>query len=199
MVQSAAMNKKQAAEYLGIKTRTLEYHQKQGRISVRYQRGATGDEAVYEESELRKLKAHLEKPSRGATSAVELEPSSDGAAQSLSPLRGSDAGVVAALSNSPALVALVQAVAAALPDRGDEEIYSLPEAAERSGVPVGHLRKAVREGKLKTVAIGGGFGKVKRSDLNQFVRELPERERDEKPKETKRPPAHLGKSRNKAT
>ena len=165
------MNKKEAAAYLGISTRTLEYHQKKKRISVRYEKGLTGDEAIYDEAELRKLKAALQKPTRATSAAVAPGPEP---AQGLETLRGSIAGPVAA-SSPEALAAFVQVIAAHLPDRLDEELFSLPQAAKRSGVPVSHLRRAVQTGTLKTVAIGGGYGKVKRSDLNRFVREIPER------------------------
>lgn len=54
------MNKKDAADYLGISPRTLEWHTKQGNIGVRYVKGKTGDVADYDEGELRGLKAKLD-------------------------------------------------------------------------------------------------------------------------------------------
>ena len=47
------MNKKDAAAYLGISTRQLENYARQGRLSVRKERGRTGNIAIYDEEDLR--------------------------------------------------------------------------------------------------------------------------------------------------
>jgi hypothetical protein len=44
------MNKKEAADYLGISTRALERYMSLQRISVRYEKGKTGDQAIFETS-----------------------------------------------------------------------------------------------------------------------------------------------------
>ena len=54
------MNKQEAAEFVGIAPRTLEYHVKQGNVGVRYERGPTGDQAVFDESELSALMAKID-------------------------------------------------------------------------------------------------------------------------------------------
>jgi excisionase family DNA binding protein len=55
---------------------------------------------------------------------------------------------------------------------GEKMLLSLPQAAEVSGVPVAYLRAAVKAKRLKTVAVGGGYGKVKRVDLETYVENL---------------------------
>ncbi len=52
-------------------------------------------------------------------------------------------------------------------------MLSLPDAARLSGVPVEELRRAAKAGKLRMVRNAGrGFGKVKRTELEAFVRKL---------------------------
>jgi hypothetical protein len=58
-------------------------------------------------------------------------------------------------------------------DLSHKLMLSLPEAARLSGVPVEALRAAVKAGKLKIVeSTGRGFGKVKRPDLETYIRKL---------------------------
>jgi excisionase family DNA binding protein len=54
-------NKKDAAAYLGISTRQLENYSRQGRLSVRKEKGRTGDIAIYDDEELRQLKDERER------------------------------------------------------------------------------------------------------------------------------------------
>ncbi len=56
------MDKKQAAEFLGVTTRTIENYAKAGRISVTYTQGKNGKQADYKDSELQRLKEELEMP-----------------------------------------------------------------------------------------------------------------------------------------
>ena len=54
--------KKEAAEYLGISSRTLERHVKDGKIGVRYQPGATNDVAMFDEQDLENFKNERQTP-----------------------------------------------------------------------------------------------------------------------------------------
>ena len=51
------MNKKEAAEFLGISVRPLERYVQQGRISVRYEKGKTRPTANFDPAELETLDA----------------------------------------------------------------------------------------------------------------------------------------------
>jgi len=53
-------NKKEAAAYLGISTRQLENYARGGRLSVRKEKGKTGDIAIFDDEELRRLKTELD-------------------------------------------------------------------------------------------------------------------------------------------
>jgi excisionase family DNA binding protein len=56
------LSKKEAAEYLGISSRTLERHVKDGKIGVRYQPGATNDVAMFDEQDLENFKNERQIP-----------------------------------------------------------------------------------------------------------------------------------------
>ncbi|MDM9583135.1 helix-turn-helix domain-containing protein [Nostoc sp. GT001] len=60
--RSSGVDKKQAAELLGVSTRTIENYASEGRINVTYVQGKNGKQAVYKENELRALKEELETP-----------------------------------------------------------------------------------------------------------------------------------------
>ena len=66
-----SMKKKEAAAFLGISTRQVENYARAGRISVRKERGKTGDISVYDEEELRGLKNELD-AKRGVVQAAVL-------------------------------------------------------------------------------------------------------------------------------
>jgi excisionase family DNA binding protein len=50
------LDKKQAAEYLGVTTRTLERHTKEGKLSVRYEQSQFGEIAMFDPEELENFK-----------------------------------------------------------------------------------------------------------------------------------------------
>ena len=52
----STMNKKEAAAYLGCSERTIERHVKAGILSCTYEKGETSDIAVFQQSELDKIK-----------------------------------------------------------------------------------------------------------------------------------------------
>ena len=69
------------------------------------------------------------------------------------------------------MIAAFHAMAA--PMRLSEKLLlSLPEPSTLSGSPVADLRAAVHAGKLKTMGVGRGLGKVRRSDLEKYVSKL---------------------------
>jgi excisionase family DNA binding protein len=67
-------NKKEAAAYLGISTRQVENYASAGRLSVRKERGKTGDISVYDDEELRQLKIELDAKRGVIQAAVIREP-----------------------------------------------------------------------------------------------------------------------------
>lgn len=71
-------NKKDAAAFLGISTRQLENYARAGRLSVRKEKGKTGDISVYEDEELRQLKRELDAKRGVIQGAVMREPTATG-------------------------------------------------------------------------------------------------------------------------
>jgi excisionase family DNA binding protein len=76
-----SMKKKEAAAYLGISTRQVENYARAGRISVRKERGKTGDVSVYDEEELRGLKNELNAKRGVIQAAVVREPATTAEAE----------------------------------------------------------------------------------------------------------------------
>ena len=67
------MNKKEAAEYLGVSPRTLERYVKDGKISVRYEASTNGEIALFNLDELAQLVDDKQTPRiRPATTGNEL-------------------------------------------------------------------------------------------------------------------------------
>ena len=68
------LGKKEAAEYLGVTTRTLERHVKDGKLSVRYEPSQNGEVAMFDPEELESFREG--KATVRIKPAVESEPSS---------------------------------------------------------------------------------------------------------------------------
>lgn len=167
------MNKQEAVEYLKgkgveVSIRTLQREASAGRLPVAYVRGHKGDEASFDA-------ADLDRFAERRTSATYVSrdiPSQDNGAPVQALARQ---GQSSPLMQILALVEQARAQAKpqeTLSDLAHKMVLSLPEAAQLSGVPVAHLREAVHSKKLKTVGIGRGLGKVKREDLDLFVKKL---------------------------
>lgn len=163
------MNKADAAKYLGITPRALEYHVKQGNIGRRMVRGKTGDVADFDEGELRRLKAEIDKR-RAPTAAVVREEPERPEDEPRSLARLSDV-------RPDVLTLLAQALdgqrhnGRPSVDIGQKIMLTLADAAALSSLSENHLREAVKSGKLKAKIIGRGY-KVKRDDLDAYVRKL---------------------------
>lgn len=75
-----SLKKKEAAALLGISTRQLENYARAGRITVRKERGKTGDISVYDETEINQLKSELDAKRGVIQAAVVREPAPGGEA-----------------------------------------------------------------------------------------------------------------------
>lgn len=169
MVEIAAMakNKKEAAEYLGISTRMLENYATKGRLSVRKERGATGDIAIYDDKELRQLRAELDAKRAPRPSIVR----ESGEASAMVRASGSD---VSGLVPGGFFVQLVAALAsnkAPILQLGDKLTLTLAEAAALAGLSKDFLSKAIHAKKLKAAKRGRGWN-IKKDDLEDYVRKL---------------------------
>jgi excisionase family DNA binding protein len=163
------MNKKEAAEYLGISSRQIENYAKQNKLSVRKEKGKTGDIAVYDEKELRRLKAELDSK-RIVRPAVTNE--NDESNESRELIRASDSR----LSDVPKIFDLVKALtdgkkADQIIAISHKPLLKLDEAAALTGLSRGLLRKAIEANDLKGKIIGRAY-RIKRGDLDEFIKNL---------------------------
>jgi hypothetical protein len=78
--QPMSLTKKEAAALLGISTRQLENYARAGRVTVRKERGKTGDISVYDEAEINQLKSELDAKRGVVQPAVMREPTAPGEA-----------------------------------------------------------------------------------------------------------------------
>jgi excisionase family DNA binding protein len=162
------MNKRDAANYLGISTRALEGHASKGELSVRYVKGRTGDVADYDESELRKLKAKLDSKRAARPAVTDNSPETrEGEPRSLARLSDVQSGDL-----FQALLALAQKRKTQPQVSPSEKLMvTLKEAAEIVSLSPAHLREAINAKKLKGRIIGRGY-KIKRVDLDAYIKKL---------------------------
>lgn len=78
--QPMSLTKKDAAALLGVSTRQLENYARAGRVTVRKERGKTGDISVYDEAEINQLKSELDAKRGVVQPAVMREPAATGEA-----------------------------------------------------------------------------------------------------------------------
>jgi excisionase family DNA binding protein len=157
------MDKERAAEELGISVRTLQRMVKRGEIAVRYERGPKGDEAHFDEEDLR-LYLERHKPAL-------LRPGSSALVRHDAPpvVTGDMTGGAmngAAGDTAHRMVTAFEALSV-----GNKLLLNLTEVRMLTGLSGQHLREAIHVGTLKGRIIGRGY-KVKRADLEAYVRKL---------------------------
>lgn len=166
------MDKKQAADFLGISTRTLERYTTQGKIGVTYRQGKTAAEAIYDDEELRRFKESLENKTFPARPAVEPE---TGVQALVATARATGlTEAVGSFRND-----LIVALEALKPNSShaptvpiaDKVMLTLPEAAALTSLSRSYLQQAIHAGALKARIIGRGW-RVKRDDLDAYVKKL---------------------------
>ena len=184
-----SMNKKDAASYLGISTRQLENYARQGRLSVRKEKGKTGDIAIFDDEELRQLKDEREREHGVIRAAVmrKDEGISDGI--SGAGTTESRAMVRASISDVSQLAPheFIDQLAAAILARQVEqkkqkhdltitEIAAKPlltraEAQRYTGMSRELLREAVTTGNVKEVKLGRAY-RMKKAELDSYIENL---------------------------
>lgn len=161
------MTKKEAAAYLNVSERAIERYTSKGKLHVRYKkRDIGGSIAVYDEEELKRLKAaiaratklkKLPKPADKPTPRKQVALSRVGASD-FAQLFG--AAFKAHRESEHLTVAIT-----------DKLTLDLSEAAALSGLSRGFLIEAINKRQLKARKIGRGW-RMKRSDLDAYVKKL---------------------------
>jgi excisionase family DNA binding protein len=183
MEPKAAMNKQQAAEYLGCSVRQLERYTSENRIAARFEKGRTRPTPVYEETELQRFKTEQERVLHSPTREIATQSDNNDknplvhGTQPMSQLSqfppSAAAGVLLGLieaasthtqnSNAPRRIDPREAAAKLL--------LTLPEAQALTGLGRNTLRAAIDAGELKAAKVGRGF-KIKREELERWIKKL---------------------------
>ncbi len=164
------MNKAQAAKRLKISVRSLQRAVKDGRIKVKYQRGKSGKmEAVFDNEEIEHFREELKQ-------VIEPAPAPPADTTALVPTRDASRQTQLVALVSQTVRETMQAAQTKAPTSVALEnrlTLSIPEAALVSGIPADRLRSAVKSGSLKAIkGIGRGLGKIKRADLDAYIKQL---------------------------
>lgn len=187
------MTKQEAAEFLGVSLRALERYTAQNRVAVRYEKGKTRSVLVYEESELERFKAEVERErhrptiERAGDEPARFDPNPAKIANSVTSM--------AAFGDIPpeailgALVHLMQLASRSAPaldgtptgeasstsssrspsvPTADKTLLSLEEAGAITGLSRLFLKEAVVNERLAARKIGRAW-RIKRRDLDRFV------------------------------
>jgi excisionase family DNA binding protein len=183
------MNKKEAAAYLNISTRQLENYARQGRLSVRKEKGKTGDIAIYDDEELRQLKDEREREHGVIRAAVVREDVSTGDGTNGAGATESRAIVRASISEVSQLAPheFIDQLAAAILARQAEQkkqkheptitelaakpLLTRAEAQRYTGMSRELLHEAVTSGKVKEVKLGRSY-RMKKAELDSYIKNL---------------------------
>ncbi|MEM7556674.1 MAG: helix-turn-helix domain-containing protein [Cyanobacteria bacterium P01_A01_bin.84] len=167
------MNKKQAAEYLGVSVRAIERYTQQGRLTVRYEKGKTRPTANYDKSELQTFKEELNQPTIKPAVESRQIPTDVYDETHIAPVNVANLGEITVVDRLAGMVEMLIA-------RGDKKptvpieskiLLTLDEAQAMTGLSKAYLRSAIGQGNLKAKQIGKSW-RVKRSDLDEFVDKL---------------------------
>ena len=160
------LTKQQAAEYLGISTRTLAREVSSGRLTVRYEQGATSEIAMFDEQDLEKLKNERQvpkvKPTVVQPSSELVEQPPDRIAQTsggfLAPLIAPFRDFSERLFSSPALLQ-------------GKTLVNLNEAQIITGLSREILMTAIKSGELEARIMGKAY-RIKRKELDRYIDDL---------------------------
>ncbi len=164
------MDKKQAAEYLGISTRTLERWVKDGKVRVRYEQGNNGEVAIFDAEELESIKDEKQivriKPatrdiiSDSTPDSLEIVVGGTVAPGGgfLAPLIRPFSDFAERLFSSPALLQ-------------GKILLNLNEAQVITGLSKNILMTAIKNGELESQIMGKAY-RIKRKELDRYVDDL---------------------------
>ena len=147
------MNKKQAAEYLGVSVRALERYVQQGKLTVRYEKGKTRSTANFDQTELEAFKQELNQPTikpAVETRQITTEVYDETDNSDIQPVNVSEFGEFTVIDKLAGMVEM-------LITRGDKKptvpieskiLLTLDEAQAMTGLSKSYLREAIGQGSL---------------------------------------------------
>mgnify|MGYP001793565374 CR=1 FL=1 len=167
------MNKKQAAEFLGVSVRAIERYTQQGRLTVRYEKGKTRPTANFDQTELEAFKEELNQPTIKPAIKSRQIPTDVYDETDIVPVNVAEFGDISIVDRLAGMVEMLIARGNKKPTVPIEAkiLLTLDEAQQLTGLSKAYLRSAIEQGNLKGKQIGKSW-RVKRSDLDDFVDEL---------------------------
>jgi excisionase family DNA binding protein len=185
-----SIKKKDAAAYLGISTRQLENYARQGRLSVRKEKGKTGDIAIYDDEELRQLKDEREREHGVIRAAVVREGTSANDGTNGTGATSESRAIVRASTSEVSQLApheFIDQLAAAILARQAEQkkqkheptitelaakpLLTRAEAQRYTGMSRELLHGAVASGKVKEIKLGRAY-RMKKAELDSYIKKL---------------------------
>ena len=170
------MNKKEAAEYLGVSTRAIERYTQKGKLGVKYSGGKTRPLAVYDKEELDRLKEELETtihkpviesaPTTPTNLAVRDVGLSGLVEKIITPLSSQLASLTEAIHSFKTLPPTPPTVPIE-----NKLLLTLREVQALTGLSRETLREAIQFNQLKAKIVGKAW-RVKRSDLEDYIENL---------------------------
>ena len=167
------LTKKEAAEYLGVSTRTLERYVKNGKLSVRYEDSSNGEIALFDSDELDQFADDKQTP-RIMPASMDLGLAMTTSDMVLSRCVG---GLLAPFQE------LTERLIFALSDHEDRRekitpdklrgklLLTLAEAQIMTGLSREILMEATKDGRLPSQIMGKAY-RIKAKDLEKFIDEL---------------------------
>lgn len=153
------MTQKEVAEFLGIAPRTVQRYAQQGKLACTYEPGPQGGHRpVYAQADVEKFRERMGAAGNGNDNV--------GASPGLAVRRPGGASIDQLLEVLTRLPAPAQIRAT------EKFTLTLPEASELSGLSKGFLREAIAKKKLKGIRGAGRGFRIRRQDLETFVRGL---------------------------
>ena len=172
--RETAMNKEEAAAYLGISTRTLERYSKDGKLQVKYEGAKTRPIAIYDRDDLDRLKDELQtatiKPTVSDTDIIPTVPDTDRAEMSgfvglLMRLANPIERLIEGLDRQANLESKPQVPIA------DKVLLTIPEAQALTGLSREILKEAIDAGNLPAKIMGKAY-RIKRKDIEIYIDKL---------------------------
>lgn len=170
------LTKKEAAEYLGVSTRTLERYVKSGKLSVRYEDSTNGEIALFDSDELDRFADDKQTPrikpaandsSLATTTSDTLSRNSSGVVGGLiAPFQELTDRLIFALSDHE------QRQEKITPDKlRGKLLLTLSEAQIMTGLSRELLMEAIKDGRLPSQIMGKAY-RIKAKDLESFINGL---------------------------
>jgi len=156
------MNKAEVCAALGVSDRTVQRLTSQGRLPCRYENAPNGGRRpVYEAADVEKVKGEMAAGSATTSLAMTGRSSTRAGGMTIEEL-ALILGTVVTRAQPPAPQIAIT----------DKLTLTLAEAAELSGLSRGFLREAIGKKKLRGIRGAGRGFRIKRADLETFVRGL---------------------------